>query len=253
MDESTFDKSFTIHIPKILFGILFVFFCVFIFLYLNNYNDQLYGTILAGISTGIFVALVQFVMGWYEHDKIKRLHQKILRFESMEIHDILPHRDDEAAYRERIKNVKEKLHVLGHTASRFVEDFANEDNPRDDKKVLFNILANSRSVKILIANKSHLTRTKHAQFDATLSKLKKIRQTYSNLEVKYYNHTPAHNIFQFDNECLLGPIFPSVESQDTPTLHTTASSAYAKFYMKYFDDEWNQATSIDDIPEPAHP
>jgi hypothetical protein len=70
-----------------------------------------------------------------------------------------------------------------------------------------------------------------------------IKEKYPNysLEVKYFNHIPAHSIFNVDDKCIVGPVFPEVESKYTPALFLRNSSPIADKYLKYFEYEWNKA------------
>ena len=63
-----------------------------------------------------------------------------------------------------------------------------------------------------------------------------------NIDIRYFNHTAAHSIFRVDDTCIIGPVFPELESKYTPALHVMNSSPVALNYMDYFESEWNQAT-----------
>ena len=64
---------------------------------------------------------------------------------------------------------------------------------------------------------------------------------YNNLEVRYFNHTAAHSIFRIDDTCIIGPIFPELESRNTSAMHLKNNSPVALQYMGYFSSEWEQA------------
>lgn len=245
MEETTFDKVRAIKIPTIILGGLIVLTIVFgIFFYFNK-KDPFWAAIFSGVATGLLVSIVQFVISWYEHNKIKRIYRKIIEFEQMGIQKILPHRDDQGEYRDRVQNTKKRLWVMGHTASRFIEDFANKSSPRTEKKVLFKILGDDNvKVRILIPAKEYLDADKQVSFDSTMMKMQQIGEKYPNFEVKYFEHKPAHSIFLFDDQCLLGPIFPSLASKDTPTLHSKVNGEFSEQYIAYFEKEWEDAVSI---------
>lgn len=246
MEEGTLDKNIIVKLPVVLLTILVILTVGFGIAFYKNQADVFYATIFSGVATGLFVSVIQFIISWYEHAKVKKLYAKIIEFEKMGISRILPHRDDDDAYRNRVKNAKHRILVMGHTAGRFINDFVDLETTRDDRKVLLTNLVNSSfKTRILIPDRSFINPNKAATFDETLKKMKKIRKKHNNFEVKYFQHTPTHSIFISDDECLIGPIFPNVESQDTPTLQTTINSDFSYEYIKYFNDEWDEAVSID--------
>jgi len=247
MEDTTFDKSVITKLPFVILGVLGLLTLGFGVAFYKYSGDAFYAAMFSGVSTGLFVSIIQFIITWYEHNNVKRLYSKIIEFEKMGISKILPHRDNEEAYRNRVANTKKMLLIMGHTANRFIDDFANMDTHRTEKKVLLSNLANRKyEVKILIPDREYIDDTKQNVFDDTLEKMRIIRARYNNFQVKYFQHTPTHSIFLFDNECLLGPIFPKLESKDTPTLQASSSSEFSEQYLEYFEDEWEKAISIDD-------
>jgi len=247
MEENSLDKNIIVKLPVILLAILVLLSVGFGIAFYRNQTDGFYAAVFSGVATGLFVSVIQFIISWYEHTKIKGLYAKIIEFEKMGISRILPHRDDDNAYRNRVRNANKQVLVMGHTASRFINDFADLETTRDDRKVLLTNLVNRTfKTKILIPDKEFLKPEKARTFDDTLIKMKKIRELHNNFEVKFFQHTPTHSIFISDNECLIGPIFPNIESQDTPTLQSTINSDFSNEYINYFDDEWDKALSIDD-------
>jgi len=72
-----------------------------------------------------------------------------------------------------------------------------------------------------------------------------IHNTYpKNFNFRYFDHTPAHSIFNFDEETIVGPVIPGISSKDTPGIHILNSSKYAKTYLDYFNKEWENAKTI---------
>jgi len=70
-------------------------------------------------------------------------------------------------------------------------------------------------VQMLIADKSVLNDGHKRKAAEAEHKLKKLASDYGNFEYKYYNHLPTHSIVIIDDECIVGPIFPDVNSRDT--------------------------------------
>lgn len=189
-----------------------------------------------GLLVGILIAMIQRLVSLDEAHKIKL-------YKELGLNRILLHRDSEDEYRERIKKVQDKLYIMGHTAKRLIEHFADVQG-RADKKVLLEALSRGVDVRILISNKQYLNESKKIEFETTKSKMLHIKELHSNFIVKYYNHIPTHSLFLCDKECLIGPIFTNLESRDTPTLDMSYDGEYASKYIKYFDNEWNNAEEL---------
>jgi len=195
---------------------------------------------MLGFGIASFLALILRVFSLNDTNEL-------MKYKKMGIVRILENRDEEIDYRSRIKKINKKLSIMGYTAKRLIEDFADIDSPREEKRVLLEKLTNRHiKIKILITDRDFVSENKKNHFDETLSKMKKIKQNFPNLEVKYYQHKPCHSIFLFDEECLIGPMFDNLESKDTPTIHAMKTSKFVQFYLKYFDTEWDKAESIDD-------
>lgn len=48
-----------------------------------------------------------------------------------------------------------------------------------------------------------------------------------------------------DDTCIIGPVFPDLESRNTPALRLRSSSPMAIPYLDYFESEWEKAKEID--------
>ena len=59
--------------------------------------------------------------------------------------------------------------------------------------------------------------------------------------MKFFNHIPSHSIFSVDETCIVGPVFPYLESKNTPALYLENSSPIAIEYLKYFETEWRNS------------
>jgi hypothetical protein len=188
-------------------------------------------------ALGIAIPLLQRL---FSLDEAKRIEG----FIKLGLLRVLEHRDSEEQYRDRIRSTKKKLYIMGHTAKRLIEDFADQ-NGRTEKKVLLEALSRDVKVRILVAKKEYLLESKQNDFLQTQVKMKKIKQQYSeNFHVRYYDHIPAHSLFLFDNDCLIGPIFTEIESRDTPTLDMKYDSIFASKYIEHFDKEWEKAEEL---------
>jgi len=207
-------------------------------------------TIVGGIATGLFVAVAQYFVSLAEYKEIdqayKKLHQKekeIEEFKKMGVKRVLSARDDPEVYGTIIENSNDRIWVMGNTASRLLEDFANEVGSTTYRDALLKFLKKENTeVKILIAEKRYLFRDKDKKrFDVAKPQLEKLSKEYDNFHFGYFKHIPTHSIFVFDDYCLLGPIFDNLESKSTPALAMDTNSEYAQKYLNYFNDQWAQA------------
>lgn len=198
----------------------------------KNFDANL-SSIIGGLIAGLIIAVVQFLLSWYEYKRNDL-------FEKIGVIDILNNKYKEDIYRNIIKNTKSRLWIMGNTADDFLNDFADVDNTENEKKVLLPILAQGVDVRILVAKKDFLfdERSKR-KYDNAASKLNILQSQYPNsFKVKFYDHEPTQSIFIFDNQCFVGPVFPGIPSRQTPALHMKNKSIFAKRYIKYFEDEW---------------
>lgn len=196
-----------------------------------------WSAIISGLLTGFIIALFQAFLSWFELKKIDE-------YEALKIRNILSHRKDPIYYGNLISKAKKEINVLGVTSQRFLEDFGNENNNApDNEKVLLKALEDGVKVRILIANKDFLADDDKIKATSAQERMKKLfeNQKYSkNFEYLYYEHIPTHSIVIIDDECIVGPIFPNVNSKYTPAIHLKRDSQFAEHYINYFDSEWNQ-------------
>lgn len=228
-----FTKGIYIYLYKIIFFLLIAAAVVFAYNYFNV-NDPKTSALYGGLTTGLIVAIIQLLIMWSDHSEIEKIKK-------LKIKKILPHRDDEKLYGDIIKQSEKEIRVLGNTASRFLQDFADEN--RKDKRVLLDALSRKVKVKFLLPHPKWLA-TDDDKDKANIAerKIADLSIKYSNLfECRYYDHAPFHNLVMADDECLVGPIFPHISSKDSPAIYTDNSSIFVKPYLKYFEYEWERA------------
>lgn len=201
--------------------------------YFHTSNTK-YESLLAGLCTGLLVAVIQFALDYNEHAEIETMKK-------LGIQKILPYRDDRAYYQQLLAASKRQILVLGNTASRFLEDFAHPD--RADSRVLFEALARGVSVRILLPAPNVLPDSDRAKAEQSKLKLEGIASLHQNLQFRYFSHPPVHSIFKVDDDCLVGPIFPHVRSKDSPTIHAYVYSPLVAEYLRYFEREWDAAAN----------
>ena len=135
---------------------------------------------------------------------------------------------------------------MGVTANRFFSHFADLDaNASIGAKTLIYALEQGVTVRILLPLDKYLpTEEKKNAAKIVLEKYKDLHNRYNKIEIRYFDHSPAHSIFRVDDTCIVGPVFPEVESKYTPALHMNNSSPMAVKYINYFDSEWKKAKPV---------
>lgn len=196
-----------------------------------------WGALIGSIAAGLVVAVVQLLVDWQDQKELDKLKDLYLK-------KIMYNRDLRDEYSKIIRSSRSRIDLMGVTASRFFSHFADLSNEaRDDAKVLLKALERGVSVRILLPSTNMIESSKWTSYDKVgthINEIKRENPNYS-LEVRYFNHIPAHSIFIVDDECIIGPIFPNVESKHTPALHLKNKSRYAELYLKYFENEWKNA------------
>lgn len=228
-----FKKVLNIYLYRIIFWFVAIVILLCLCWYFRESNIKL-ATLLGGLTTGLFVGWLQLLLMATEHremEKIKRLGIK----------EILSHRDDESFYRKVIERAEEEIFVLGNTAFRFMNDFADET--RKDKRALIDALNRKVHTKFLLPEPDSLWNPDDKdRAGISLRSIKELKTKYNDLvELKYYSHPPFHSLVLSDNDCFVGPIFPNRTSRNTPTIYTDKSSIFAKSYLEYFEYEWSKA------------
>lgn len=198
---------------------------------LNNHTIVLFG----GLIASLVAVLIQFLMGWNEHREIEI-------FKALGIRSMLPNRRGIDDYRQLLRSATHQVDVLGVTANRFMNDFADPDS--GDKVLLDNLRQNQElRVRLLLPGKEFLfSQDDRDVFDSVQRKLSVLAHGFAGrFEYKYFPHQPVHSMVRVDNEAIVGPVFPHVKSKHTPSIHIETSSDFVKYYLEYFEEEWNGA------------
>ena len=229
-------KSFRISTSVIIILLLIVFtigtLCAYWFL---DKPSTRWGALLGSLAAGLIVALIQFIIAWQDYAQTNKLKK-------IKLIEILYNRATRDKYAEYIKNCNRELDVMGVTAVRFFSDFADTSiQAPEDSTVLIKALDRRVHVRVLLPSDEFLPASKIADSAKVKEKYKELHQ-YQNLEIRYFCHTAAHSIFRIDDTCIIGPVFPELESKNTPALHVMTSSPMALNYINYFDSEWKKAT-----------
>lgn len=230
-----FNKTIKIKATFIII-ICLVLFIILIGIWLLNTNDTKAWAILGSLFAGIIVAIIQFIIAWQDYNQTEKLKE-------LELIEILYNRDNRTFYEEYIKKSKHKINMMGVTANRFFNDFADDSpNATSNAKVLLDALQRNVKVRILLPESEYVDENKKQDVEKVKLHVKSINDKYPNysLEVKHFEHVPAHSIFNVDDKCIVGPVFPELESKYTPALYLHNTSPLADKYLTYFDDEWNR-------------
>jgi len=194
---------------------------------------------LTGLIPGLVVALGQYMLQWAEFREMSRLR-------ALKIKNVLVSRDDEEYYRKLISGAEKEIWVLGVTVTRFLSDFADKSSPKLTKKVLITALQRGVKVRVLIASDKWLpSEDAKEKFPKAVRWLKALSEEFPELfEYRIYDHQAFHTIFKADNECIVGPKFPDLESRNTPSVHTSSDGNFAGPYIQYFESEWVDAVEF---------
>ena len=234
-----FGKSIRIPAILIISGVLVVLLIVLIitFWQLEDSSSKLSG-FMASLTAGLLIAIIQLGIAWNDYIKNAELRK-------LELKEILYDRDSRTKYEAFIKESRRQIDVMGVTASRFFDHFGDLDNnASEEAKTLVFALERGVRVRVLVPlpqekyleNKEKMNKASNA-----LEKYRKLSARYDKIELKYFDHSPAHSIFRIDDTCIIGPVFSNVESKYTPALHLNNTSPMAVKFVNYFDSEWENA------------
>jgi hypothetical protein len=231
-----FDKNVKVKTTTIIL-VLLIILVIVTGIWFSRTNEHKALSILGSLFAGLIVAIIQFIIAWQDYYQIEK-------FKKLELIRIMYDRDNRIFYEEYIDKAKRCISVMGVTAIRFFKDFADyEQNATSNAKVLLQKLDQGVQVKILLPGIDFLAENKKIDFENVkhhTENIKKQFKTYQ-LEVKYFSHIPAHSIFIVDDTCIVGPVFPMIESKYTPALYLKNTSPLAIRYQDYFNKEWENA------------
>lgn len=227
-----------IKLPSYLFMLVISFLLVLLFGLLFWLADPIaeskQSILYGGLFSAFSVALLQLLTAIFEAKKLKK-------YESFGVEDILDARRDHQYYEKAILKSKSEILVMGVTASRFMEDFANEGSSQTT--ALLQILSKGIRVKILVPKSYHLTeKEKNKVSDITIHRVNEVAKQYGNsIELRFFDSQPKQSMVITSDVCLVGPVFSFMESQHTPTQVFRRHSALARSFVEYFEDEWGKS------------
>lgn len=230
-----FTKKFKMSMSIVVLAILVLLLVIVGILYWRENNPSSnWGAIFGSLIAGLLVAIIQFLISWQEYQETEKLKE-------LKLVEVLYNRRTKEQYCEYIKSATRELDVMGSTAVRLFRDFADTTKGApENSRVLLLAMDRGVKVRILLPSEEFLPNDEKRQ-DAKEVKARRNEINNKNLEIRYFEHKAAHSIFRIDDTCIIGPIFPEIESRNTPALHVMSSSPMAINYLDYFDSEWNYA------------
>lgn len=205
--------------------------------YLYQKTTTTPGPIISGLLTGCVLLFVQLVFDLQKSKELSKLKK-------MRIKSIIPYREGKMFYKLLIEDTSNSIDVAGTTISRFLTDFAHHN--RADSQSLLHALDHGTNVRFLIPSDEFLCESDMFRVQDTIRRVNEINaeNRKGKISIKRFKHAPAHSLFIADEDCLIGPVFPGISSKDSPAIHTTRKSEFAKPYLDYFKKEWTDADPI---------
>lgn len=237
---SIFGKNIKVTLGKVILIFLFVILVVSVvsYLWIGDPSDM-WGAFFGSLGAGMIVAIIQYLIAWQDYKQTEKLKE-------LKLVEFLNNRRENEQYGEYIKSATGKIDVMGSTAVRLFRDFADTTKGAPEStKVLISALDKKIKIRILLPKEEYLINDgKRMDAKEVRAKYNELKKTYNNIEIKYFDHKAAHSIFRIDDTCIIGPIFPNIESRNTPALHVMSSSPMAVNYLDYYDLEWEKATPV---------
>lgn len=200
-------------------------------------DDEKIGALLGSLCAGLLVALIQFIISYQDYTRNEI-------FRKLHIIKLFDNRNKKEEYNEYIATASSEIKIMGSTAVRFFRDFCVTDaSASEEEKIIISKLSQGVCVMILLPTKEYLSKEKHDDYNFVKKKIVDIKQNYPTAKfyVRYFDHQANHSIFMVDDSCIVGPIFPNLESKYTFSQQLSNVSELAKSYLNYFNEEWENA------------
>jgi hypothetical protein len=241
---SIYSRKLNISLPWIIAGFFVALIAIFVLasVFLSDKQwfakEGLIWLFAVGAVPGLVVALAQFILSWSEFGEISRLR-------NLGVKDVLLTRDDPHYYGRHIEQATETILVMGVTSKRFFQDFADAASPHARKKSLLAALDRNVAVRILIPSDTYLEQHQLDGYRITKERCSELKQKYpATFDARTFDHPASQALVRIDRDVIVGPVFPTKASKDTPALHISVSSPLARSYLDNFEYEWNRATAL---------
>lgn len=232
-----FNKFYKVPLFKLIVAVVSVAIGILSWFYFYPCLSEKANALVGGLLAGLIVALLQFLLNWLEYTKIDK-------FTKLSIKEVKLDRADRKFYENLIRKSKSEISIMGVTANRFMEHFADLNSIHQQNKIIAEALNRGVKLKILVPKDDKLNSDDKAKAEITKKQFEKLKESPNgnNFEYRYFDHEAVHSIFIVDNECLIGPVFSHITSRDTPAIHfSDKRSAFAVKYIEYFDTVWGNA------------
>ena len=206
-------------------------------------DDEQISAFLGGMSGGLVGVTISFLFSMYEYANIDR-------YRALGVLNILPNRRDTSYYTDIVRKAKGKVQVMGTSCTRFINDFADASS---NEHVLIAALNKHQNLKIelLVPTDEKMDKQSKLKFEAGEVKLGQLQHTFKErVQLKRYDFQPRHSLVRVDNDLIVGPVFPGVESQNSPAIHLDTNKEFADKYLEHFEVVWN--TSLPYADENSH-
>ena len=234
--KTIYDRHVSIRLSLIVLAGLVIALAIVGVLYALGDEGTKLGSLLGGLVATFIAVLIQFLLTLAHHREIERLKR-------MGFRDILAHREDRKRYYATLLgNARQHVEFIGKTAHSFLDDFAVDDPGASvTDRLLLDALERGVRMRILVADKSDLPKSKKKQHDRAAERMRSIAQRYPDLfEHGCLSEPPTQTWVTADRRCVFGPVFPSVSSRTTPAIHADSDSPFLEQYTRYFDDQWDR-------------
>ena len=198
-------------------------------------KEGLLWTFAVGAVPGLVVALAQFALSWVEFAEIGRIRR-------LGITNVLRTRDNAVYYGKYIEQAKKRIVFVGGTGRRFFQDFADAGSPHPEKRRLIQALERGVSVSIFVASPDYLTAKQSDGLNAARARCDELKKQFPrSFEARMFDHAATYALVQVDEDVIVGPVFPNMESKDTPVIHLQIGNVMAQSYLNFFENEWSTA------------
>ena len=216
----------------IVIGIILAAGCVLIGLYTTQNATVI--AVLGGLLGGLVVYTISFIT------EIGQLRQ-LDRFRRLGIKDILNTRHDITYYEPIVGVAKLRVCVMGTSSHRFINDFLDD---KADNKVLVDQLRLHPSLKvsILVPLEHHMDAESRTKFDLVRPKIDRLITEFgSRVELRRFDDVVRLSMVLADDELITGPVFPGVESRQSPAVHVDSRTEYGQKCLEHFDKVWKSS------------
>ena len=222
-----FERTWLIRQAKLILILLILGLVITLYYYLTGDANTKSSALLGGLATGLLLVIIQYMFSWHEHVERDR-------FRLLGLKRVLDNKVDRAYYGKLIKSSKRRIDLMGKTAHRFLEDFANKGGSDNEATLFLEALARGVEVRFLLPESIN-----GEPNNAAKDYIQQLSELHANFTCKYFKPPECHSILLFDDDIMIGPYFPATKSRNTPALHLQSESILSKCYIDYFNTVWN--------------